>query len=102
MAGYADTGRVLFLDSLYTEDATGYLSIIREHGNVESLLVIGHNPMTEDLAMALAASGDGETREALSYGFLTAGLAAIRFDRRLTEAEPGIGFLEAFLVPANL
>lgn len=102
VAGQADTGRVLFLDSLYTEDAAGYLAIIREHGNVESLLVIGHNPMSEDLAMALAAGGHEDTRESLSYGFPTAGLAAIRFDCRLTEAEPGAGFLEAFLVPANL
>lgn len=102
VAGQADTGRVVFLDSLYTEDAAGYLSIIREHGNVESLLVIGHNPMTEDLAMALAGSGHDDTREALSYGFPTAGLAAIHFDGGLTEAEPGAGFLETFLVPANL
>jgi len=102
VAGYADTGRVLFLDTLYTEDAAGYLSIIREHGAVDSLLVIGHNPMTEDLALALAGSGHGETREALSYGFPTAGLAAIRFDGGLAQAEPGAGFLKAFVVPADL
>lgn len=102
IAGHADTGRVLFSDKLYTEDAAGYLSIIREHGGVGTLLVIGHNPMTEDLAMALAGSGDENAREMLSYGFPTSGLAAIRFEKSLAGAEPGGGYLEAFITPANL
>ncbi len=102
VAANADTGRVLFFDKLYTEDAAGYLSIIREHGDIGSLLVIGHNPMTEDLAMALSGSGDQNAKEIMSYGFPTSGLAAIRFDKGLAAAEPGDGYLEAFLTPANL
>ncbi|TIQ23988.1 MAG: histidine phosphatase family protein, partial [Mesorhizobium sp.] len=54
LAGHTDTGRVLFLDTLYSEDAAGYLSIIRGNGGPGSLLVIGHNPMTEDLTIALS------------------------------------------------
>jgi phosphohistidine phosphatase len=102
VAGHADTGRVLFFDKLYTEDAAGYLSIIREHGDSGSLLVIGHNPMTEDLAMAIAGGGEENARGLLSYGFPTSGLAVIRFDGGLATAEPGGGYLEAFLTPANL
>jgi phosphohistidine phosphatase len=102
IAGHADTGRVLFFDKLYTEDAAGYLATIQEHGSAGSLLVIGHNPMTEDLAMALASDGDGEAREMLAHGFPTCGLAAIRFDSGLDGVEPGAGYLEEFLVPANL
>jgi phosphohistidine phosphatase len=102
IAGHADTGRVLFFDKLYTEDAAGYLSIIQEHGSAGSLLVIGHNPMTEDLAMALAGGGDGEAREMLAHGFPTCGLAAIRFEGGLAEAGPGAGYLEEFLMPASL
>ena len=32
IAGQTDTGRVLFLDRLYSEDAAGYLSLIHENG----------------------------------------------------------------------
>jgi phosphohistidine phosphatase len=101
VACQADTGRVLFLDKLYTEDAAGYLSIIHDHGKMGSLLIIGHNPMTEDLAMALAGGGDEAAKEMLSYGFPTSGFAAIRFDGGLGAAAPGAGYLEAFLTPAN-
>ena len=48
IAGSADTGRVIFLDKLYTEDATGYLQLIQENGLHGSMLVVGHNPMIED------------------------------------------------------
>ena len=59
IAGHTDTGRVLFFDKLYSEDAAGYLSLIHENGARGSVLVIGHNPMTEDLAMALSGDGRG-------------------------------------------
>lgn len=100
IAGHADTGRVVFLDALYTQDAAGYLAIIREHGSAGSLLVIGHNPMMEDLAMAVAGDGEQEAREALASGFPTSGLAVVRFDQGLDEATTGAGYLEAFLTPA--
>ena len=102
LAGHADTGRVLFLDTLYSEDASGYLDLIRRHGDAGSLLVIGHNPMMEDLSMAAAGTGDEAARETLRYGFPAAGLAVIRFGNGLCAAAPGTGHLEAFLTPADL
>ena len=101
IAGHADTGRVVFLDSLYSEDAAGYLAIIRKHGGSGSVLVIGHNPMMEDLALAVAGSGDDSARATLNAGFPTSGLAVIRFPGSLSGAAPGAGFLEAFLTPAH-
>lgn len=91
----------VFTDALYSADATGYLAIIRDAGDPESLLVVGHNPMMEDLAFALAADGNEEAREILSHGFPVSGLAVIDFDGRLSEAAPGKGFLAAFLTPAE-
>jgi phosphohistidine phosphatase len=102
IAGHADTGRVLFFDKLYTEDAAGYLAIIREHADIGSLLVIGHNPMTEDLAMAVSGDGEGDARDTLAYGFPTSGLAVIRFADGLAAVAPGAGYLEAFITPASL
>lgn len=102
IAAHTDIGRTVFTDALYSEDAAGYLSIIRENGAGGSLLVIGHNPMVEDLAMAIAGDGDENARETLSHGFPTAGLAVVRFDSGLGNAALGAGHLEAFLTPAEL
>lgn len=96
------TGEVLFLDELYSEDAVRYLALIHAHGRASSLLVIGHNPMMEVLAMALSGDGEPEAQESLAHGFPTAALAVIRFDAGLHEAVPGSGYLEAFLTPAQL
>lgn len=101
VAAGADTGRVHFLDSLYSEDAAGYLAIIREHGRAGSLLVIGHNPMMEDLAMAMAGNGEPAAKAALAHGFPTSGLAVIRFGGGLPDAEPDRGYLEAFVTPSE-
>lgn len=102
VAGHADTGKVLYLDSLYSDDAAGYLETIRSNGATGSVLVIGHNPMMEDLALAVAGAGDEAARSTLAGGFPTSGLAVIRFDRGLAEAAPGTGYLEAFLTPAGV
>ncbi len=101
IAGHADTGRVVFLDSLYSEDAAGYLAIIHKNGGSGSVLVIGHNPMMEDLAMAVAGSGEDEAKATLNAGFPTSGLAVIGFTGSLAHAAPGAGFLEAFLTPTH-
>jgi phosphohistidine phosphatase len=102
IAANADTGRVLYFDDLYREDASGYLSIIRKSGNVGTLMVIGHNPMMEDLALALAPQGDEDARATLHAGFPTSGLAVLRFPGNLSEAVPGTGYLEAILMPPGL
>jgi phosphohistidine phosphatase len=92
-----------FIDGLYGCDAAGYLSIIRTApGDQSSLLVIGHNPMIEDVAIACAAQGDGAERAALASGFPTSALALIDFSGRLAEAAPGRGTLAGFLTPAML
>jgi phosphohistidine phosphatase len=101
VAARADTGRVLFDDTLYITDAAGYLDIIRENCNAESILIIGHNPMVEDLALAVSGSGDELARSTLNSGFPTSGLAVIRFDGGLCDAAPGKGYLETFRTPGE-
>ena len=101
IAGQADTGRIEFDDRLYSDDATAYLDLIRARSTASGVLVVGHNPMMEDLATALAGNGDERARGALSQGFATAGLAVIRFDGGLKAAKPGAGYLEAFHLPTD-
>lgn len=101
VSAHVDTGRVLFVDDLYSTDAGGYLAAILGQEGHDSLLVVGHNPMMEDLASALAPEGEPAARSVIAAGFPTAGLAAIRFDGSLGGARPGSGFLEAFLLPGD-
>jgi phosphohistidine phosphatase len=101
LAGQTDTGKVLFFDALYSEDAACYLRLVRDHGGPGSLLVIGHNPMTEDLAMAISGDGGEAERAMLNHGFPTSGLAVVRFPGDLAKATQGAGYLEAFLTPAD-
>lgn len=102
LAGHIDTGRLLFLDTLYSEDAAGYLNLIRSNGGPSSLLIIGHNPMTEDLTIALSGDGDEAAMGMLNHGFPTSGLAVVRFPASLANAAQGTGYLEAFVTPADL
>ncbi|RUV19357.1 MAG: histidine phosphatase family protein [Mesorhizobium sp.] len=102
LAGHTDTGRVLFLDTLYSEDAAGYLNLIRSNGGPSSLLIIGHNPMTEDLTIALSGDGDEAAMGMLNHGFPTSGLAVVCFPASLANAAQGTGYLEAFVTPADL
>lgn len=89
----------LMSQSLYGSDATAYLTIMRNNGDAEALLIVGHNPMIEDLAFAHARNGDEEARGRLARGFPTAGLAVFDFARPLYEASPRDASLVAFVTP---
>ena len=56
IAGHTDTGRVLFFDRLYSTMPPDTCRSSTRMANSGSVLVIGHNPMMEDLAMALRAT----------------------------------------------
>lgn len=101
VASNINLGRALFTDGLYNTDAAGYLDIVREAPLAETLLVVGHNPMIEDVAFALSGDGDEAARSSLAGGFPTSGLAAIAFSGPLSEISPGKGYLEHFLTPLD-
>lgn len=101
IADQIDLGRVLHTDSLYSSDASGYVDIIREAPLAETLLLVGHNPMMEDVAFALAGDGDDAAKGWMAAGFPTSGLAVIRFPGPLADAAPGKGYLELFLTPLD-
>ncbi|HHZ09180.1 MAG TPA: histidine phosphatase family protein [Rhizobiales bacterium] len=101
IADQIDLGRVLHTDSLYSSDASGYVDIIREAPLAETLLLVGHNPMMEDVAFALAGDGDDAAKASMAAGFPTSGLAVIRFPGPLADAAPGKGYLELFLTPLD-
>lgn len=101
IAQHIELGRVLYTDGLYNSDASGYVDIVREAPLAESLLIVGHNPMMEDVAFALSGDGEAEAKSSLAAGFPTSGLAVIGFPGPLCEAAPGKGYLESFLTPLD-
>lgn len=94
------TGCVTMSERLYSADAAGYLDVIRAVPDDGTLILIGHNPMTEDVALGLVDGQSAANR--LGQGFPTAGMAVIDIDAPWSAIEPGIGRLVGFLVPAEL
>jgi len=72
----------------------------RTPDSVPSILVIGHNPGLEDLAVALAGSGDGLAR--LEEKFPTGALATLAFPGSWGELQSGAAELVGYVVPRDL
>ncbi|MEL6921708.1 MAG: histidine phosphatase family protein [Pseudomonadota bacterium] len=90
---------IIFERDLYATDAPGYLEIAATCGAIGDIMLIGHNPMMEDLAYNLASDGAKDAMETLNMGFRTCGLAIVRFDGEVKDANSQSGYLEAYLVP---
>lgn len=73
-------------------------------GDIESVMVIGHNPVMQDLALTLIAprkSSDAERK--LAAKFPTAALASVELDRGgWAKLAPGKGALIRFVTPSDL
>ncbi|WP_114390461.1 SixA phosphatase family protein [Notoacmeibacter marinus] len=94
--------RATYLDELYHSDIGTYSDLITDAAGNGSLLVVGHNPMMEDVAIALSAEGEAEARRALRAGFAACGLAVIDVDGPIDNAHPDMGYLRMFLRPQDL
>lgn len=81
------------VEDLYGEDAAGYVRIIQASGAEGSLMLVGHNPMLEDVALVLAAPGDEVAEQIRRSGFPTAGLVIIDFDEDVAQIAAGRGHL---------
>jgi phosphohistidine phosphatase len=68
--------------------------------DVESVLLIGHNPGLEQLALELAGSGD--ELMSLRGKYPTAALATLEFDGPWRALEPGRATLTSFIWPKQL
>ncbi|ATU91291.1 SixA phosphatase family protein [Phyllobacterium zundukense] len=92
-------------EKLYSGGPDAYLMAIRmaglEHETANSVMLVGHNPMMEELAIALAGQGNPPSHPTFTSGFPTAGLAVIQFDSPLAEIRPGTGTLQAFFSPSE-
>jgi phosphohistidine phosphatase len=87
---------------LYTFDADVLAARLRQvRADVPSVLLVGHNPAMQDLAMRIAAGG--ERLPDLTKKYPTAGLAEITFDRGSWDTlADRAGELVRFVVPREL
>ncbi|MFD1197169.1 SixA phosphatase family protein [Brucella gallinifaecis] len=86
-------------DTIYSGGAAEYLQSIKNNAGSRQLMLVGHNPSIEDLALALCNDGHEPSMARLEAGFPTAALAIIAFDGPLSDIAPGKGYLESFPHP---
>jgi phosphohistidine phosphatase len=99
---FGTTGTVMFEDELYAASSNELLErihIVREH--VASVMLIGHNPGLQDLALVLACAG--ADLERLAAKFPTAALATLTLaNTAWSELSEADALLAAFVVPKQL
>ena len=113
-AGLAATPPVTFDARIYEAAATDLLAVIREvPAATGTLLLIGHNPAIEDLALLLAAppdaaalpgvggAGPGDL-DRMRFKFPTAAIAVLESAGSWHDLGPGQARLTAFVTPRDL
>jgi phosphohistidine phosphatase len=86
---------------LYAASAAALLEVLHEvPDEVESVMLIGHNPGMQDLALSLAGAGSEIPR--LSSKFPTAALATLELNGTWRELAPGSGELVSLVKPKEL
>ena len=74
-----------------------------ERGTPRHVMLVGHNPGLEELALLLVGSGAADDRARMAAKFPTAAVAVIAFNgESWASVEPGAGRLEHFLTPKRL
>lgn len=96
--------QVEILEDLYHASVQSLISLLQElPDTVDRVLMVGHNPTFEDLAMTLVGSGEGDAEREMERKFPTGALAVIEFpDGAWSEIERGTGHLRDFVKPSSL
>ena len=93
--------QVEFDDAIYGASAGGLMERLRSvPDDVESVLVIGHNPGMHELALELASTGARRPR--LATKFPTCAVATLAMAGPWSALEDGYAELTAFVIPKQL
>jgi phosphohistidine phosphatase len=103
-AGYGAPLDIDYDQRLYLASTDTLLDLVREVGDdVERLLLVGHNPGLETLALLLARDGGDALRGELSVKYPTGTVAQVALDvDHWRDAAPGSGRLVRFIRPRDL
>lgn len=96
--------QIHLLSDLYLQGEDDYSGLIRKHGGrARTLMVLGHNPATQETALELTGTADDVALSDLQEKFPTAALAVLDFDiADWSELRPGTGHLALFVKPRSL
>lgn len=99
--GLRENADIRIEPELYTASAAVLLEVLHEvPDEIASVMLIGHNPGIQDLALNLAGVGSEIAR--LRSKFPTAGLATLEFNGTWRELAPGSAELVSFVKPKEL
>jgi phosphohistidine phosphatase len=99
--GLGENAVVQIEPALYAASAATLLEELHEvPDEVDSLMLIGHNPGIQDLALSLARAGSESPR--VRSKFPTAALATLELDATWRELAPGSAELVSFVTPKEL
>lgn len=96
--------RARFEENIYMASPDALLAQVRSTpAEIQTLMIVGHNPGLEQFVELLASKGDPEARRAMSSKFPTAAIAVIDFPfDDWSEVAPGAGRLDRFVTPRLL
>jgi phosphohistidine phosphatase len=85
---------------VYDASADDLLDVVAKAPEaVQTLLLVGHNPATQRLAVSLAGSADGDALERANSEFGTSALAVLAVPGAWAELEPGGARMREFAKP---
>lgn len=76
----SETLEIRYIDDLYSGSVSVYRDLLLASSDVPSLLLIGHNPMIEEILRQII--GEGSASDAMHGGYPPAALAVIDIDKR--------------------
>lgn len=96
--------KVRFESSLYLAEVPSLLALVRAAPKAcHELMLIGHNPGLEELALQLAGTSAGDSASRLADKYPTGALAELAFAvPNWSQVGPEAGFLASFVIPAQL
>lgn len=89
---------------VYLASAQTLLDVVHEaEAEADRLLIVGHNPGLENLALLLTVDGGGGLRSEIAVKYPTASLVEIRLPvERWSEVGEGVGTITRFVRPRDL
>lgn len=88
---------IRYVDALYTGPASVYRNMIEAEGDAVSLMLVGHNPMIEEVLHELA--GEAEASMAIPDGYPTGTICIVDFDRKPDADTPVTGRVSGVIRP---
>ncbi|OCP03449.1 MULTISPECIES: histidine phosphatase family protein [unclassified Ensifer] len=89
---------IRYIDALYSGPTSVYFDLIDAHRHLNSLMLVGHNPMIEQLLYRLI--GDDAAREVVPNGYPPAGLAIVDVPSAIDEVSAS-ATLVSLLLPSH-